>query len=75
LDEEFVLSRTNRLQAIDSQVVDRIDLLSVVEHELGHVLGLADLDSSINDLMSGRLQIGVRLTPSLTDRAALLTSY
>ena len=43
-DEEFVPSPGNQqLRAIDPRAVDRIDLLTVAEHELGHVLGLGDL--------------------------------
>jgi hypothetical protein len=40
----------------------RMDLLTVVEHELGHVLGLGDLDPSAaaNDLMTTTLSAGVR---------------
>jgi hypothetical protein len=54
-DEEFA----NGL-AIDPRALDGIDLLTVVEHELGHILGRSDLDSSMNDLMSGTLSEGVR---------------
>lgn len=40
----------------------KIDLLTVVLHEYGHVLGLVDLDSSTfgNDLMSATLDAGTR---------------
>jgi hypothetical protein len=61
LDEEFLLSANgNQLQAVDSRAVDRIDLLSVVEHELGHIAGLDDLDADTNDLMSGVLEVSLR---------------
>ena len=62
-DEEFTPSN-QQLRAIDPRAVDRIDLLTVVEHELGHVLGLKDLSTSTDDLMSGVLGIGVRRDPS-----------
>jgi len=39
----------------------------VVEHELGHVLGLSDLGSSTNDLMSRTLSEGVRRNASDAD--------
>jgi hypothetical protein len=32
----------------------------VVEHELGHIAGLADLDATATSLMSGRLATGIR---------------
>jgi len=37
-----------------------MDLLTVVMHELGHVLGLEDLDPDMHDLMSETLDAGVR---------------
>lgn len=61
LDEEFASSTgSQRSQAIDPQVLDRIDLLTVIEHELGHIAGYHDLDASVDDLMSGILSAGVR---------------
>ena len=35
----------------------------VVEHELGHVAGLGDLDALANNLMIGTLGIGNRRNP------------
>ena len=52
-----------QLQAVDPRAVDRIDLLTVVEHELGHIAGLDDLDALADDLMSGVLGVGVRRSP------------
>jgi carboxypeptidase family protein len=67
-DEEFGLSVTGGpLQAIDPQVLDQIDLLSVVLHELGHIAGLEDSDDS--DLMGPSLEMGLRLIPSTHDAA------
>ena len=71
-DEEFAtLGNGNQLQAIDSRVLDRIDLLSVVEHELGHLAGLGDLDGSDSSLMSGLLSTGVRRSPSAKEIEAV----
>jgi hypothetical protein len=68
LDEEFTPSlNKQQLQAIDPRAVDRIDLLTVVEHELGHVIGLKDLNASTDDLMSGVLGVGIRRDPSHLD--------
>ena len=58
-DEEFLL-RAGQLQAVDAQAVDRIDLLTVIAHELGHIAGLPDLDAAAGSLMSGQLPVGVR---------------
>ena len=43
----------------------RMDLLTVVAHEMGHVLGLADTDTS--DLMGSTLPRGVRRLPSRSE--------
>src|SRR5439155_12555090 len=45
-----------------SAAYGRIDLLTVVEHELGHVLGLNDLDAQTvpHDLLTTTLAPGVR---------------
>ncbi len=40
-----------------------MDLLTVVMHELGHVLGFEDLDPEAHDLMSATLDPGVRRLP------------
>ena len=67
-DEEFTATPISKqLQAVDPRAVDRIDLLTVVEHELGHVLGLKDLSASTDDLMSGLLGMGLRRDPSHQD--------
>jgi hypothetical protein len=60
-NEEFIpTTQAKSLKAVDPRAVDRIDLLTVVEHEMGHVLGLDDLDSSLDALMSDRLGVGIR---------------
>jgi hypothetical protein len=63
-DGEFTrLGHESQLQALDPRAVDRIDLLTVVEHELGHLAGLDDLDPASVSLMSGQLGTGVRRLP------------
>lgn len=60
LNEEFVQSGNSRqLIALDPRAVDRIDLQTVVEHELGHFAGF-DHDNTADSLMSGTLGTGVR---------------
>jgi hypothetical protein len=63
-DEEFSLSGSHRLQALDPRAVDKIDLLTVVEHEMGHIAGLDDLDALAKNLMSGVLGVGIRKNPT-----------
>jgi hypothetical protein len=60
LDEEFAQLGGAGWQAVDAQAAERMDLLTVVEHELGHLAGLPDLDAAVDDLMSGLLAVGTR---------------
>ena len=67
-DTEFTASTSAaQLRAVDPRAIDKIDLLTVVEHELGHVLGLSDLTSSASDLMSRTLSVGVRRSATEAD--------
>jgi len=53
----------------ESEITDaesRMDLLTAMMHEMGHALGLVDLDGS-DDLMAGVLQPGVRHLPTADD--------
>jgi hypothetical protein len=67
-DEEFLIhGDDHELRALRSSGAARgIDLLTVVSHELGHVLGLEDLDPlhSTHELMSATIEPGIRRTPS-----------
>jgi hypothetical protein len=60
-DVEF-LAESGVLLAADDQAQDRIDLLSVVMHELGHVMGLEHTDEG---LMEDDLAVGVRTAPAV----------
>jgi len=53
--------------ALDARAVDRMDLLTVVSHELGHSLGLDDLDASSDGIMSGVLGTGTRREPGVAE--------
>lgn len=52
--------------AIDAEASSRVDLLTVILHELGHHLGLDDLDPATNphQLMTGTFNSGERRLPS-----------
>jgi autotransporter-associated beta strand protein/VCBS repeat-containing protein len=65
-DEEFApTSSVSRLQASTSPAVGRIDVLSILMHEQGHVLGLPDIYAShaSTDLMHGHFSAGERRLP------------
>jgi hypothetical protein len=69
-NEEFSSpAGSSQLKAVDPQALDHIDLLTVVEHELGHVAGLGDLSGLASDIMNGVLGAGVRRLASATDAA------
>ncbi len=72
-DEEFASSGSQQqLTAVDPRALDRIDLLTVVEHELGHVAGLSDIYAVTDDIMNGVLGTGIRRDIVHTD--AMLAS-
>ena len=54
-----------------SPAAGRVDLLTVLEHELGHVIGLAD-NSQAGDVMDIVLGLGVRRAPTGSDVAAIV---
>ncbi|MBL9154357.1 MAG: LEPR-XLL domain-containing protein [Verrucomicrobiales bacterium] len=59
LDEEFSLTG-GRLLGISSGADTGIDLLTLVMHEQGHILGLADSVSGTTNVMSGILNVAER---------------
>ena len=62
-NEEFNPTTITSQFVADSQsaAAGRIDLLTVIEHELGHVLGLSDVPvySSDSDIMTAELAPGI----------------
>jgi hypothetical protein len=54
------LSELELMASSTSMAFGRMDLLTVVMHELGHVLGYQDLDSGSDALMGGTLDAGTR---------------
>src|SRR5205823_3615053 len=76
-DNEFSLSSTDGLiAAVGGPEAGKIDLLTVLEHEFGHLLGLDDLDplKYPNDIMAGALAPGIRRHPSPADVDAVFAS-
>lgn len=61
---------------MENAAAGREDLLTVVIHELGHVLGLSDLDPTAfpDDPMAETLAAGVRRLPSTQDVIAVLAA-
>src|SRR6185369_12973970 len=60
------ITGTNEVQAAPSSpAYGHVDLLTVVTHELGHVLGFASIDSGIlgHNWMTATLGTGVRRSP------------
>jgi hypothetical protein len=68
VDEEFRQpTRIGTARAVDGSAAEGIDLLSVLAHELGHLLGLEDVDpvTKAHDLMAATLPAGVRRVPAV----------
>ena len=67
-DEEFLSAGEELLLAEGPGVQGRMDLLTVLMHELGHVLGFDDLESDLqsNSLMFHELAPGLRRLPALS---------
>ena len=75
MNEEFAAVGDNRsLLATTEQASSGMDLLTVVMHELGHLVGLEDLSDS-NSLMNRDLSSGVRRAPSEADVDAVFATW
>ena len=61
-DDEFVRDLSGALRGRDGDAGQRIDLLTVLAHELGHLLGADDADD--HNLMDAHLPPGLRRLPS-----------
>jgi hypothetical protein len=74
-DVEFglSLSEVEKMALATSPAFGRMDLLTVVMHEMGHVLGFEDLDPNAGALMSGTLDACTRrLADSTPDSPSLV---
>ncbi len=62
LDEEFARDANGTYRAVTSQAKGKVDLLSVIVHELAHQLGFHDLNSGVapNSLLAESLPVSVR---------------
>jgi hypothetical protein len=58
---------TLQLTVVEPRALDRIDLSTLVDHELGSVAGLQDLDALTHDVMGGVPGAGVRRNASQVD--------
>ena len=59
------------VSAAGSPSASGVDLLTVLEHELGHVIGLSD-NTQAGDLMDITLGLGVSRAPTTADLAAII---
>ncbi len=59
---------------MDPAGADKIDLWTVVAHELGHVAGLGDLARD-QTLMNGALDAGIRRLPGRLEAQAVWAQY
>ena len=71
-DSEFTAGSSGGelLASESSDAFGHMDLLTVVMHEMGHVLGLEDFDPKAQELMDATLETGVRSSVSHADEPA-----
>lgn len=67
VDEEYELLASEGLKATTGPAADGIDLLSVIAHEFGHLLGLDDHADDPDDLMYESIARGERRGPTAAE--------
>ncbi|MHB8956711.1 MAG: putative Ig domain-containing protein [Pirellulaceae bacterium] len=66
-DEFYQVTDSEFSAANSSPAYATVDLLTVITHEIGHVLGLADRARSEGLIMSALLPLGIRRSPTASD--------
>ncbi|WP_156177846.1 hypothetical protein, partial [Crocosphaera watsonii] len=59
-NEEFIENGLNLVALENSSAVNKIDLVTVIAHEMGHLLNLPDFDYRDTSIMGGLLSPGMR---------------
>jgi Calx-beta domain len=73
-NEEFAFNAASgQYEALVGPAAGTMDLYTLVLHELGHILGLGDLDPSVvpNDLMTETQSVGIRQLPNASHAALI----
>jgi hypothetical protein len=75
-DDEFWRDPLGTLRGQTDASARHVDLLTVIAHELGHLLGAshAEHDSLLDDLMASRLGTGLRRLPDASDLDSIFAS-
>ena len=73
-DNEFYRRGGELVAKRNSAAAGHVDLLSALEHEVGHLLGL-EHSASPGNVMQGEIVLGVRRLPTVWDAALVELAY